>query len=224
MTIINSINTFIGKEAYKAFESKSDFLKISGIIGILTTAVCQTTAVVINKDVPKKEKKFMFAQELADGAINLSVFWLLTAVCVGKGRKLAESLHKMKTTSNISAEKEFFPKILNSLKEKPAFKNFNDERLKDGYINGLGTIIGLAGSVVANNFISPPLRNYVASKYQKRKISEISRKADLNDKQTINKSEVNTVLTVEKTSSQNDMSKFLMQRKNMSLNQLRPFS
>lgn len=224
MKIKDNVNTFIFKQAYKAYESKSDFLKISGIIGILTTAVCQTTAVVVNNDVPKKEKKFMFAQELADGAINLSVFWLLTAYCVGKGRNLAENLHKAKMTSNITAEKEYFPKILNSLKEKTAFKNFNDERLKDGYINGLGTIIGLAGSVVANNFISPPLRNYVASKYQKRKITEITRKPDLTEKQVIKKFEVDTAPTVVKTSSQNDMSKFLMQRKNMSYNQLRPFS
>jgi hypothetical protein len=225
MFIKDKVDTFVFKNAYKAFESKSDFLKISGIVGILTTAVCQTTAVLINKDVPKKERKFMFAQELADGAINLAVFWYLTAKCVKSGRALAEHLHKVKTESLIPEENQHFRKILKNLQENDTFKNFNDERLKDGYINGLSTIIGLGGSIVANNFISPPLRNYVASKYQKRNINQMNRKADLNNKPKLNKTEINTVFAVEKTSSQNnDMSKFLMQRKNLALSSLRPFS
>jgi|GEM_PF-3257567 len=213
----NMIKTEVIKAAFEAMNNKSEFIKKAGIIGILTTAVCQTTAVLINKDVPKKEKKFMLAQELADGAINLTIFWTLTALCIRNGRRLATNWTENKA--------KIFDQVSDELKkETKGFNKYHIHKVHQDYIDGLGTIIGMIGSVTANNFISPPLRNYAASLYQKEHIRQVSYQQSVSNNSIFDKPAQNNVLTQQKPLTQyNNMSKFLNQSKSPGINPLRLF-
>jgi len=217
---LNSLKVLFSKIAFDAMNNKSDFLKKSGIAGILTTAVCQTAAVVINKDVPQKEKKFMVAQEVADGAINLTVFWILTAYCVKCGRDLAGKWVDNKAYENIF--KNTLKKIQTTGSEKSQ-KVFEKKELSDitqGYLDGLGTIIGMIGSVVANNFISPPLRNYAASLYQK---DQLAKNPAINKTETCAPVDQSTAFKQRPFTPKSNMSVFLNRTKYQTTNPLKPF-
>lgn len=219
----DSLKILASKVAFDAMNNKSDFLKKSGIAGIITTGVCQTAAVAVNKDVPTKEKKFMLPQEIADGAINLTIFWTLTALCIAGGRKMAKGWTK-ENPSNIFGKTLKSLQESSSLKDIKAFKDYDIEKIKDGYVNGLGTIIGMAGSIVANNFISPPIRNYAASLYQKDKIVLANKQPVLEKSSIFNVSNQTPILKQEQTLTQhNNMSTFLNKSNFTGYNTLSPF-
>jgi hypothetical protein len=200
MKVFDSLKTFIMKEAYAAFEDKADFLKKAGIAGVVTTAVCQVTAVLINKEVPKKEKKFMLAQEVTDGAINLAIFWGLTSLCIKKGRAYAEKL----TKNGLSGILE-------------------NESQKDAYIGGISSIIGMTGSIFANTIFSPPLRNYAASIYQKESMKLTANQDVISKNSVFNRPDQNNLFAQQKPVSQyGNMSLFLNQSKYSRNNPLRP--
>jgi len=208
----------VAEHAFNAMDNKADFLKKAGIVAILTTVICQTTAVLLNKDVPQKEKKFMFAQEVADGTINLAIFWVLTAACIKYGRNLAAGW-----TKDIQNDK-VFEKVQDALKKEKGFGRYNIHKVKNGYVDGLGTIISLIGSVVASNFISPPIRNYAASLYQKEHMEQTFNKQPNSQNSIFDKQVPNNVFTQQKPLSQyNNMSVFLNQSKYTGNNPLRPF-
>ncbi|MDD3012415.1 MAG: hypothetical protein PHC34_01775 [Candidatus Gastranaerophilales bacterium] len=210
MKASDMLKTKVVKIAFDAMNNKSEFLKKAGIVGILTTAICQITAVFINKDIPKKEKKFMLAQESADGIINFTIFWTLTAVCINKGRRLA--------TDWTINKPEVFKNIEKTLVKEKGFDKYHIHKVKQGYIDGLGTIIGMIGSVTANNFVSPPLRNYAASLYQKKHIKQTVSQQDFENNLIFSKPAQQKSLT-----QHNSMSKFLNQSKYPGINPLKPF-
>jgi hypothetical protein len=61
-------------------DNYSGFLKITGAFAGATTCAVQLAAILINDKIPKKEKAFLVPQELTDGIINVSSFWLLTSL------------------------------------------------------------------------------------------------------------------------------------------------
>lgn len=75
-------------EAYKTDTSK--MLLWTGTIGWVLSAAGQIAGIALNKKVSKKEKEFLIPQEIADAAVNITCFFLLT----GQVKNIAQKLVK----------------------------------------------------------------------------------------------------------------------------------
>lgn len=84
-----------GKLIANAFERYSgdvgDALIHLGAVGWFFSAAAQITMIARNKDIDKKEKKFLIPQEIADGAINVGLYYTVCAGIKKIGEKLLEN-------------------------------------------------------------------------------------------------------------------------------------
>lgn len=62
-----------------------------GTIGWLFSALAQVTMIATNKNIEKKEKKFLIPQEIADGAINVGLFFTISKLIKNYADNLVES-------------------------------------------------------------------------------------------------------------------------------------
>jgi hypothetical protein len=62
-----------------------------GTIGWLFSALAQVTMIATNKNIEKKEKKFLIPQEIADGAINVGLFFTISKLIKDYADNLVES-------------------------------------------------------------------------------------------------------------------------------------
>ena len=86
------LNKKIADFAYKHFaHDMGSFLLVTGIIGWVASCFNQTVAIVVNKKIPNKDKKFLIPQEVADGLVNTILFALFTRSFTKFGEKLVHS-------------------------------------------------------------------------------------------------------------------------------------
>ena len=78
MSILASISEKLNSGAKFYFEQPARFFQVAGVIGFATSCLCQALAIVVNKTIPAKEKKFLIPQELTDGAVNIAIFLAVT--------------------------------------------------------------------------------------------------------------------------------------------------
>ncbi len=62
-----------------------------GTIGWLFSALAQVTMIATNKNIEKKEKQFLIPQEIADGAINVGLFFTISKLIKDYADNLVES-------------------------------------------------------------------------------------------------------------------------------------
>lgn len=72
-----------------------------GAVGWLFGALAQVGALAFNKKIDKDEKRFLFPQEIADGVINVGLYYTICQgiksfadKCVDKGSFIPENVHK----------------------------------------------------------------------------------------------------------------------------------
>lgn len=190
----------MGNLARKALDkiiiaSKTDdlgkLLNVTGTIGWAASAAAFTGAVALNKDIPKEQKKFLIPQEIADGAINCTLFFFGTKYAnkwakslVRKGGILPKGLDKVekgaqKRVEGLRAEllndKTFNEKVFAdgskvSVYDKMIEKVGGEESKIGSHLKNFSTafttLVSMAGSAVAMNLITPFVRNDVASRIQ----------------------------------------------------------
>jgi hypothetical protein len=149
----------------------------TGTVGWILSATAQVTAVVINNKIPKEQKKFLIPQEMADAAVNIASFVVLTRSFQKFGERLVESgklttpVIKKFFTENIS--KRDLSKKTFELSKIPAFQK-DKEFQKDFYkfVDGASFIFSTIGSIISCNIVTPLLRNKFAADRQKIYIAE----------------------------------------------------
>lgn len=138
-----------GKLIANAFERYSgdvgDALIHLGAVGWFFSAAAQITMIAKNKDIDKKEKKFLIPQEIADGAINVGLYYTVCAGIKKIGEKLLENCvfiteetsRVIKKMRNICvSEGEFVNGLSGQLKDKGLVKN-SKGRLTDFFVGSL---------------------------------------------------------------------------------------
>lgn len=190
----------LNKACEQGINNRPAFLKNVSAVGWALSCLAQVGAIMINDKIPSKEKKFLIPQEIMDGIVNVSLFLVLTSKATDVGRWLVAS-KKIVSHSLSSVVKEFKPTTKipfwkinekNIAKLKQEFFNHIKTHAPDKYaeadnfIEGVGIITSIVGSILACNVATPYLRNWLASMYQKKKLKLQNKpneqKLDINEK------------------------------------------
>lgn len=134
------LSNFIAKSATYALEKPAPFLRYTTAVTYLISTAAQGGGIIINKDLPKKEKNFLLLQELINGALELGTFMTIATGFENLGRKLVDS-----------------GKVVGSeiAKNNPTFRK------------GVAMLFSIAGTIVAFNLVTPLLRNPIIALIQK---------------------------------------------------------
>ena len=171
-----------------------------GSVGWVFSSLAQIFAIAINKNIDKKEKKFLIPQEMADGAVNVGLYYTITQAIKSLGDSLVESgsFIKKDTADFLNALnannlplKDFIKsngsvsEIFSLIKRENRFGGVEQSVLNNVFAaldkkadsfshwkNGVGTIFTIAASVLACNVITPYCRNKIASVFQQRHLEK----------------------------------------------------
>lgn len=164
----NNIYKHYGQEAGK-------MLVHAGVITWITATASQVVAVMINKEIPSDQKKFLIPQEIADGAINILSFYLITNSLKNISCKLV-STGKWSTQAIRDFVKTKAPEIKMGDIRTDLGKKFKDTKdfhnCYDVFKGGMDMIAATTGSVISCNAITPFIRNKYGAKKQKDSIAK----------------------------------------------------
>lgn len=178
---------------YNKFSTNvGSFLLWAGIAGWALSCVNQTVAILINDKIPTKQKKFMIPQEIADGVINTLLFAFFTRSFTKVGEKLVQSgrlatkdlrnMYKTKMHEGKTFESLIKNEIENPTKGKKAFRiselpvmndktvkgfNVDDNKKYFNFAAGVSFVFSTVGSIISCDFVTPFVRNKIASGRQK---------------------------------------------------------
>lgn len=173
---------------YKNYgENPGKMLVHTGVLGWILSSLAQVGAVVFNDKISPEQKTFLIPQEIADAAVNILSFYVVTSSVKNLASKLV-STGKL-STKNI---RDFLSKqnITSKVKGKDSVEcigniNFNIEKLdnyhliKDEYKsfkNGVDVIASTIGSIISCNLITPVARNKYASMKQKETLAKMNKR------------------------------------------------
>lgn len=147
----------------------AEIQKWGGTMAMGFSALAFTGSVLLNKGIPKEQKEFLVSQELADGAINVTLFWVMT----GQFKDWAEREIKAGKIFPETVKKE-----VEKIKSDPSLKDAPWEKIMpllskekvdeiSKFHTGFKNAVSLGGSLLAACIITPIVRNIIASTYQK---------------------------------------------------------
>lgn len=163
---------------YKNYgENPGKMLVHTGVLGWILSSLAQVSAVVFNDKISPEQKTFLIPQEVADAAVNIISFYVITSSFKNLASKLV-STGKL-TTKPI---KEFLAKhdVVSSgqigkldfnIEKLPDFKDIKSEY--KGFKNGVDVIASTIGSIISCNIVTPILRNEYASRQQKKALARM---------------------------------------------------
>lgn len=172
MKIFNSIFDSIVK--FSQNKNIGHIQNVCGTTAMLLSCMAFTGSVLFNKGIPKEQKEFLVSQELADGAINVSLFWFMTS-------KFNKWAIKQVNDGKIFPKnvKEEVLKIKSKLGEKAKLEDIKEVLSKEGLENvehfekSFPALVSLSGSLLAASIVTPIVRNIIASKFQNRKQDDV---------------------------------------------------
>lgn len=160
-------------------ENPGKMLVHTGTLGWILSSLAQVGAVVFNDKIPSEQKSYLIPQEIADAAVNILSFYVLTNSVKSFGSKLV-STGKLRTAKI----KDFLEKnnildrvgrfnfdIADPLTYGKNAKGINFGPYADSYRafkNGVDVIASTTGSIISCNLVTPILRNEFAANQQKK--------------------------------------------------------
>lgn len=181
MNVPRIVKTFANK-TYELANKPGKMMLFVGATGWVLSSIAQVTAVVINKQIPDDQKKFLIPQEMSDACVNILSFILFTSKATSFGEgfvkrgKLATPTIKKFIMDNKLAEKVGQKSF--DIKGESVFKNnpkFQEEYYK--FADGVSFVSSVAGSIISCNIVTPLIRNKIASHFQK---ASLAREKELN--------------------------------------------
>jgi len=165
-------NGFVDKiidQSQKHIKDQANFQNWTGTIAMALSCAAFTGSVALNKGIPSEQKEFLVSQELADGAVNVVLFWVLT----DQAKKWADKTIAAGRVfpSELKAKAE---QVRKTVGENATFNDMAKHFLPDEALNiknfhsGFKNGVSLAGSLVAASILTPLIRNVVASQFQKK--------------------------------------------------------
>lgn len=133
-------SNLVSQAAQYAKDQPAPFLRYTTAAIYLISTAAQSGGIMINKEVPKKEKSFLLLQETINGALELGTFMTIATGFENLGRKLVDK------GIVVGAE---------VAKNQPAFRK------------GMAMLFSLVGTIIAFNLVTPLLRNPIINLIQK---------------------------------------------------------
>ena len=165
---------------YKNYgENPGKMLVHTGVLGWILSSLAQVSAVIFNDKISPEQKTFLIPQEIADAAINILSFYVITSSFKNIASKLV-STGKL-TTKPI---KEFLTKQGVATTDKIGKLDFNIEKLENfqdikgdykPFKNGVDVVASTVGSIISCNLVTPVLRNQYAAKKQKQALAKMNK-------------------------------------------------
>ena len=171
----NILKPFVNWVATHYGDNVGKMLIHTGVVGWILSSAAQVVAIVINDEIPKKQKMYMIPQEIADAAVNIVSFYLITQTFKGVGSKLVNtgrwlpnSVRKFFTDNNVAnVGKKGFDVLTQGNLPPEKLKDFTDFR------DGMDVLFTTAGSILSCNIVTPIVRNEIAARRQKRDIARM---------------------------------------------------
>lgn len=152
------------------------------VFSMASACIAQMLAVVFNKDIAKEQKKYLVPQELADGAINILLSYILIGTVSTISKKFVSTGKWATPAIKKCVEKHALPdevqmgKISTNLEDVFETKSKEVQEEFDvcygNFKNGISMGATTLASIAACNFIAPFGRNEFASWQQKRLLKE----------------------------------------------------
>ena len=166
----------------------SKMLIITGVAGWTLSSIAQVFGILFNPKIPKEQKSYLIPQELADAAVNIGSFFLVTQITKA-------TVSKLFSTGKFASNKvrDYLTKRMDLYKDKIGKIGFDLDEVRKidpkfpkkeywatkNYYTALATV---GAGIVSSNIITPVLRNKMASKMHKNYI-------DVKNRENINNNE-----------------------------------
>lgn len=155
-------------------ENPGSMLVHTGVLGWILSSAAQVTAIIFNDKISPEQKSFLIPQEIADGAVNIASFYVVTS----SFKRLASKLVKTGKLTTNSIKKSLLEQGIDKSKiGKLDFDIGKLENVPEGYKpfkNGVDVIASTIGSILSCNIITPLIRNQYASKRQKEIVAKMN--------------------------------------------------
>lgn len=144
----------------------SKMLIWTGVAGWTLSSLAQVCAVLFNSKISREQKAFLVPQEMADAAVNIASFFIITMTAkklatrlFTSGKFAPQSVRNYLKKNNISTKNLDLELIQDN-------KNFPIENYKA--CKNFGTTLATIGAgVVSSNIVTPIIRNSMASRMQR---------------------------------------------------------
>lgn len=134
--------------------------------GWLASSLAQVAGIYLNKNYTKEQKSFMIPQELADAAVNIGAFLLvtkslksLTTKMVETGKLTPRSIQKFLGEKGLLSERGKFDF---NVTEVEGFQRYR--QTYNNFKTVAESTAAIVGGVLSSNIITPVLRNKIAAK------------------------------------------------------------
>ena len=159
---------------YKNFRKDAAKMLIwTGVAGWSLSSLAQVGAVLINPKISNDKKSFLVPQEIADAAVNIASFFLITQVTKKTVAKLFSTgkFAPQKVRNYLNANKELYSKKIGKLDFDldEVLKKNKDFPANEYYsCKNFGTTLATVGAgILSSNIVTPLIRNNMASGMQK---------------------------------------------------------
>ena len=175
----------------------SKMLIITGVAGWTLSSLAQIFAISVNSKISNEQKSFLIPQELADAAVNIGSFFLITQFAKKTVSKLFSTgkFAPQKVREYLIKHKDLYAdkigKIDFSLDDiRKIDKNFPKKEYwaTKNFYTALATV---GAGIVSSNIVTPIVRNKMASKMQKSYLAK--KQDDIGPKQTTFKASIKPV-------------------------------
>jgi len=165
---------------YEYYKEPAKMLLHTGAVSWTISSIAQVAAIAVNDKIPPEQKEFLIPQEMADGAINILSFILITSQATALGKKLVS------TGKLISKPvREFVQNQVKDVKLGDFATNIKEIVAKDAKIKkeydkfntGVSVIASTIGAVIASNFLTPYMRNLYGANQQKKSLAKMNMQA-----------------------------------------------
>lgn len=165
--MISGISRHIAKTAEFNIRKPEKFVDYTCAIFSGFAYTTEGLSFALNKKLPKEERRFLFFQELAEGAVGISLFLLLSSKFKKIGEKLVDkALILPDTLPNKFRTPEMVKRILT--------QDDKYTRILNEFKKNMGLAASLTGIIVVFNIITPIIRNKIASYFQQKKLQKES--------------------------------------------------
>ena len=183
----NFLKPFVNWVAKHYGDNVGKMLIHTGVVGWILSSAAQVVAIVINDEIPKKQKMYMIPQEIADACVNIASFYLVTQTFKSIGSKLVDSgrwlsapVRKFLIDNKVAnVGKKGFDVLTQGNLTPEMLKKFSEFR------NGMDVLFTTTGSILSCNILTPIVRNEIAANRQKTAIKDMERPTDVASNQSI---------------------------------------
>ncbi|MFA5880508.1 MAG: hypothetical protein WC860_10150 [Candidatus Margulisiibacteriota bacterium] len=163
--LVNKSINLLTRLANYSIDKPSSFLKNTAAFAFSFGSVGLIAGLLMNKEVPKKEKRYMICQEAVEGVLDLGVFLTVASKFEQWGETLVKNGLFLPSMDKLS-EKQIKTHVTNFFKNPESLPKNIESQIRT-HLNCTKIAASFIGTLLAFNIVSPIIRNFAASKIDK---------------------------------------------------------